>query len=65
MLMLSLLVLSVAVMAYLFFYQPAVLLAAGKHDQALRLFLSTLAYFVVFISWTLFIFIMLSSGNTQ
>ncbi len=65
MLMISLLVFSVATMGYLFFYQPTVLLIAGKQQQALRLFLSTLAYFAVFISGTLFLFLMLSAGNTQ
>ena len=48
-LMLSLLVFSVAVMGYLFFYEPVVLLLNGKHAEAARLFLSTLGLFALFI----------------
>lgn len=43
--MLSMLVLSVAVMAYLFFYQPIVLLLDGKREQAVKLFLQTIGIF--------------------
>jgi hypothetical protein len=48
-LMLSLLVFSVAVMGYLFFYTPVVLLLDGKREEAMRYFLKTLAFFGVFI----------------
>lgn len=43
--MLSLLVLSVAVMAFLFFYQPALLLLDGKRNEAVSFFLRTLGAF--------------------
>ncbi len=43
--MLSLLVLSVAVMAYLFFYHPVVMLLDGKREEAMRQFLTTLGTF--------------------
>lgn len=42
---LSLLVLSVAFMAYTFFYQPVVMLLDGKRDEAAKLFIRTLAIF--------------------
>jgi hypothetical protein len=45
MIMLSLLVLSVSVMAFLFFYQPVVLLLDGKRDEALAFFLRTVGTF--------------------
>lgn len=45
-LMLSMLVLSVAVMAFLFFYQPLVLILDGKRDAGIRHFLETLGFFV-------------------
>lgn len=45
-LMLSLLVVSVAVMAYLFFWQPSQLLIAGDAKGALLSFVRTLSYFV-------------------
>ncbi len=47
--MLSLLVLSVAVMGYLFFYNPVVLLLEGKHAEAAKLLLTTLALFAGFV----------------
>jgi hypothetical protein len=43
--MLSLLVLSVSVMAFLFFYQPVVLLLDGKREEALAFFLRTVGTF--------------------
>ena len=43
--MLSLFVLSAALMAYLFFYQPAMLYLAGKQQEGVVLFLKTLAIF--------------------
>lgn len=43
--MLSLLTLSVALMAYLFFYQPVTMLLDGQREQAVRFFLQTVAYF--------------------
>lgn len=44
---LSLLVLSVSVMAYLFFYQPIVMLLDGKREEALSFFLRTVGTFAV------------------
>jgi predicted membrane channel-forming protein YqfA (hemolysin III family) len=43
--MLSLLTLSVAVMAFLFFYQPLLLLIDGKKKEAVDLFLKTVSIF--------------------
>jgi hypothetical protein len=43
--MIALLVLSVALMAYLFFYQPVLLLLDGKRAEAVKLFLGTVAIF--------------------
>lgn len=42
---LSLLTLSVAVMAYLFFYQPLQLFIAGKKKEAVNLFIKTVGLF--------------------
>lgn len=44
---LSLLVFSVAVMAFLFFYRPAVLLIENKRKEAVSFFLKTLGAFGV------------------
>jgi len=43
--MLTLVTLSVAVMAYLFFYQPVVLLIENKRVEAVQTFLGTVAVF--------------------
>jgi hypothetical protein len=43
--MLSLLSLSAAVMAYIFFYQPILMLFDGKRKEAVQLFLQTIATF--------------------
>ncbi|RJR25757.1 hypothetical protein C4578_00795 [Candidatus Microgenomates bacterium] len=45
--MLSLLTLSVAVMAYLFFYQPLLLFIEGKKKEAVNLFIKTVGVFGV------------------
>lgn len=45
--MLSVLTLSVAVMAYLFFYQPVLLLIDGKKKAAVNLFVHTVGIFAV------------------
>ena len=45
MVMISLLVLSVAVMSALFFYQPGLLFLEGKKEEALKFFSKTLATF--------------------
>ncbi|TSC63287.1 MAG: Uncharacterized protein Athens041674_215 [Parcubacteria group bacterium Athens0416_74] len=45
--MLSLLVLSVAFMAFTFFYRPVVLLLDGKRSEAVSFFVRTLAAFVL------------------
>lgn len=56
---LSLLTLSVAVMAFLFFYQPIVLLIDGKKKEAVNLFAKTIGIFAVI---TIIALILLSSG---
>ncbi len=43
--MLALLVLSVALMAYLFFYQPIIMLINGEREKAAKLFLHTVGIF--------------------
>lgn len=47
MLGLSVFVLSAALMAYLFFYQPVVLLIDGKRQKATKLFLQTVGIFAL------------------
>ena len=47
-LFLSLLTLSVATMAYFFFYQPLQLYVEGKKKEGIRLFVRTLGIFAVF-----------------
>ena len=47
MLGLSFLVLSVAVMAYLFFYQPVIMLLDGAREKGVKLFLQTVGIFAV------------------
>lgn len=54
---LSLLVFSAAVMAFLFFYQPIVLLSENKKKEALSYFLKTLGAFGVI---TVCVFILIS-----
>jgi hypothetical protein len=58
--MLALLVLSVAIMSYLFFYEPALLLADGKKAEAMSTFLRTVAKFavitVVYLVLAIFVF---------
>lgn len=49
-LMLSLLVLSVSVMAYLFFYKPVTLYVEGKKEEAVTFFLQTVGYFAGFVA---------------
>jgi hypothetical protein len=56
---LSLLTLSVAVMGYLFFYQPLMLFIEGKKKQAVNLFVKTVGVFAVLTVVTL---ILLFSG---
>jgi hypothetical protein len=46
--MLSLLVLSVSTMSYIFFYQPVLLLLKGEQKFAVLLFLKTVGYFAAF-----------------
>lgn len=52
---LSLLTLSAAIMAYLFFYQPLQLLIEGKKKEAVNLFVKTVGIFgvVTLIVWVL------------
>jgi hypothetical protein len=45
--MLSLFVLSATAMAYIFFYQPVMLFLDGKREDAVRLFVRTVAVFAV------------------
>ncbi|MDD4027428.1 MAG: hypothetical protein PHO75_04585 [Candidatus Shapirobacteria bacterium] len=56
---LSLLTLSVAVMAFLFFYQPVVLLIDGKKKEAINLFAKTIGIFAVI---TIILLTLLFSG---
>ena len=56
---LSLFTLSAAVMAYLFFYQPLLLLIEGKKKDAVHLFVKTVGVFAIFTGITL---ILLFSG---
>ena len=56
---LSLLTLSVTVMAFLFFYQPLQLFIDGKKKQAANLFIQTVGFFAAF---TAIILILLFSG---
>jgi hypothetical protein len=56
---LSLLTLSVTVMAYLFFYQPLQLFIEGKKKEALNLFVRTVG---VFAAFTVVVLILLLSG---
>lgn len=55
----SLLTLSVAVMAFLFFYQPIIHLIDGKKKEAISLFTKTIGIFAVI---TIIALILLSSG---
>ncbi len=57
--MLSVLTLSVAVMAFLFFYQPLQLFIEGKKQVAVRFFMQTVGVFAVITSVAL---LLLSSG---
>lgn len=45
---LAVLTLSVAVMAFMFFYQPVLLFVEGKKKEAINLFAKTTAIFAVF-----------------
>jgi len=58
-LFLSLLTLSVSVMAFLFFYQPLQLFISGKKKEALDLFTKTVGVFAVI---TIVILVLLLSG---
>jgi len=56
---LSLLTLSVAVMAFLFFYQPLLLFIEGKKKMAVNLFIKTIG---IFATITVVLLILLFSG---
>ena len=56
---LFMLTLSVAVMAFLFFYQPLMLFIEGKKKEAVNLFVKTVGIFAVF---TVAVLILLFSG---
>ncbi len=56
---LSVLTLSVAVMAFLFFYQPLQLFIEGKKKEAVNLFVKTVGFFAAFTALAL---ILLFSG---
>jgi hypothetical protein len=51
--MLSLLVLSVAVMGYLFFYEPVRLYVEGQKEQSVAFFGKTVGYFACFAAFLL------------
>ena len=53
------LTLSVAVMAYMFFYQPLMLFIDGKKKEAVNLFVKTMGIFAVF---TAMVLVLLSLG---
>lgn len=53
------LTLSVAIMAYMFFYQPVILFIDGKKKQSVNLFVKTVA---IFAGITLIVLILLFSG---
>jgi hypothetical protein len=57
--MLSVLTLSVVVMAFLFFYQPLQLFIEGKKKEAIKFFIKTVIMFAIFTALTL---ILLFSG---
>ena len=57
--MLFVLTLSVAVMAYLFFYQPLLLFIEGKKKEAVNLFVKTVG---IFAAITVVVLILLFSG---
>ena len=56
---LTVLTLSVTVMAYLFFYQPVLLFIEGKKKEAVNLFAKTVGIFAVF---TVLVLVLLSIG---
>jgi len=58
--MLSLLVLSVAVMAFLFFYEPVQLLIENRKQEALALFAKTLGFFACFVVISVFILFLIN-----
>ena len=47
--MLSLLALSVAVMGYIFFYQPIILFLENNRKEAIKYFIHTILYFAIII----------------
>ncbi len=47
--MLSLLALSVAVMGYIFFYQPIILFLENNRKEAVKYFIHTILYFAIII----------------
>ncbi len=56
---LSLLTLSVVMMAYLFFYQPLLLFVEGKKKEGVDLFAKTVGYFALFTASVLgFMFVL-------
>lgn len=55
--LISLLTLSVTVMAYLFFYQPLQLYIEGKKKQGIHLFMKTVGIFAVFTAVVLILLI--------
>lgn len=61
-LFLSLFVISAALMGYLFVYQPIVLLIEGKHAEATKLFLTTVASFALIILSTVLAWLLLRSA---
>ncbi len=62
--MLALLVLSVTVMAYLFFYQPVIMLLDGERAKAVKLFLHTVGIFAVATAIVLLVSLTVSGFGT-
>ena len=58
---LATLVFSVALMGYLFFYQPVLMLLDGKREAGVKLFLQTVAVFAVATVLVMFIAIVVGS----
>ncbi len=59
--MISLFTLSAAVMGYLFCYQPLILILEKKKEEAIKLFIKSIAYFglitlVIFLIYSLFFY---------
>jgi hypothetical protein len=63
--MLSLLVLSVATMSYIFFYQPLLLILKGEQNEAGKLFLKTIGIFAAFTVAAFVVMFLLTNKSQQ